>query len=407
MVHVNEEHTKAKQMLLASIEEQTKAKQMQMTSLEQANASIERAKAALVQLNATEAATKTMIAKKREKITAANPLYKKISNAILPGGTNKTTKENPVVLEGEDNNDERPQSESSSRYEQPKSKHPTLQAQLESRSVVEKPRLDHQRDQKRRKHPKRQESDDDDVQPSQKRKRLQKTSASQPPAAADEEDKEEEEEYSMGGSQLSSDRVNATTHAEKWAKMVGLINLVQQSIEPWTVLHGQTMLSKISANLKDFPGGNLFPSVRTLDQWEQNYRQSIPLPNCKSEAKHINDLIVAFDDQAHKQPKSPSYDCPSASQGSALEEEKEEADDDDDKVHQPPSIDQPTTRSESLGSPPLQSRREQSLTKPVQPPMTGTGQPMPIAPGKSKKGNTNVTPKVGAVPVEKRQLVTI
>ncbi len=67
-------------------------------------ATIEQANAALAQLNTTQDATKTMITKKREKITAANPLYRKIST-LLPGPGGQATKENPMTLdEGEEEN---------------------------------------------------------------------------------------------------------------------------------------------------------------------------------------------------------------------------------------------------------------------------------------------------------------
>jgi hypothetical protein len=366
-------------MVLVS-EEQTKAKRMMMATIEQANA-------ALAQLNATQDATKTMITKKREKITAANPLYRKIST-LLPGPGGQATKENPMTLdEGEEenkSNNSEHQSETSSKFEQPKSRGHKLQAQIQSRSVVEKSQHDDQRNQKRKRH--------------------QKAPVSEPSVADD-------EEKSLAGSHLSSERVNAHTHAEQWVQMVKLMDTVQKTLKPWTIIHGQTLLSQISTALKQFPGGYLFPSAQTLEQWAKNYRQSIPMENCKSEAQHINDLIASFthshqpEEQAQECDDDENYDYPSVSQAGSLGEEEQQ--DEDLQPKNRLSIDKygdddQRTRSVSVGSPALQSTREPSSTKTLLPAMIGTGKATPIRVVESKRGNNNVAPKVGA-PVERRE----
>jgi hypothetical protein len=388
MVHVTVEQNKAKEMLLESIQ---------------------KANAALEQITTTQQTTQSLIQKKRERITENSSLYKSINKALQP----PTTKDNPQLLEDDEEDvhpdNEHSQSETSSKFKEPTSK--TLQAQLGSRSVVEKSRLDKQRDERRKKSKKSKKpkvsevsSDDDaaEARPPAVKKKVQKAAISQAPEEEKrEEDKRMENEdgdekgNSGGGSQSpissSDERINSNTHAAQWTQMRELMNVVQQSLEPWTQLHHQTMLSQIAATLKTFPGGSLFPSAQTLQHWKENYCVSIPLQQCIEEVNVLNgqNPKVTHQPQQQATPKSPSYDS-SSPENSKIEEEIKGAPETDDRVEQP------TTRSESLASPPaFLSNHSKKPSSNKQPPMTGTGEGLPLAAGKSKRGKMEITPKIG------------
>jgi hypothetical protein len=332
MVHVTNEQAKAQQMLIDSIA--------------QSQASLRQSEAALAKLCETQQKSKTMLTNKRAK--DAHRLYQNLNRAL------NASKE-PITLDGDDIEEEKEkesqQSETSSKFEQPKSK---LQDQIQSQSVVNKSHREKKREKKKEILQRLKKSKDDEYEHprTSTAKRIQKKPISQPANDGNEEEKQDEEDEEA--SRQSLERVNDQTHAAQWNEITRLIKIVQQAIEPWTLLPGQTMLSKMSENLKDFPQGYLFPSAHVLNQFTHKFQQLIP-PEANTAEVHR-----FLNPKEASSPKSPSYECESVSRSGSF-------DDKHDKQALPVSTtDQPTTRSESLASPPLQPTKNSSLITPQQ-----------------------------------------
>jgi len=246
---------------------------------------INQANAALQLLNTTQEATQTMIHKKRQKISASDPLYRKINQMLPDSDGPGSDKNDPMTLDDEKEGKEDNEHTSNFKKPESESRRNRLPTQFNSKSVVEKSKHDEIRDKRRKQN---------------RRKRHQKAPVSEPSVHGnnDEEeendDEEEEEEKQNPASQRSLDRVNDQTHADQWVQMVQIMNRVQKTIEPWTVIPSQTLLSQISTALKGFPGGQMFPASKTLDEWRKTYEELVPVQKCEAEAKHINLLISSF-----------------------------------------------------------------------------------------------------------------